>query len=332
MLRIGLDIGHSSVKATYSWNNRGDIGSIIFPTLVIPAFRLMDERAARSARIDTVSFDGQWFVGETAELQGKLASFSGQDRDWVFSKTHDILVLSALDRIKQESGYGLHGSTITIGLPAAFYAAQKANLRSRLIGILTKYYGEDLAATVAVRIQPQPYGPVYLLATASDGSPSGIDLKKESWGVVEVGHFTTDYILIKREQIVDHSSGSSEGFRGVYERMTPEFSEAGFSTSPEALTQAILSRRVMHYGRECDVGAIVDRAVQAVADGVLSDVQRLFGQDLPSLKALLVAGGAAPVIAPILIGMYPNATLVENPRFAVAEGFRRHSCIVAQNQ
>jgi plasmid segregation protein ParM len=330
MLRIGLDIGHSSVKATYSWASRGEIGSILFPTLVIPAFRLMDERAARAAKEDTVDFEGQWFVGETAELQGKLASFSGQDRDWVFTKTHDVLVLSALDRIKRQSGYGLHGSTITIGLPAAFYASQKTNLRTRLLGVIAQYYGEEMTATMAVRIQPQPYGPVYLIATASDGSPSGIDLKNESWGVVEVGHFTTDYILIKREQIVDHSSGSSEGFRGVYERMTPEFSEAGFSTAPEALTRAILTRRVSHYSKEIDVGPIVDRAVSAVAGGVLSDVQRLFGQDLPSLKALLVAGGAAPVIAPILLDAYPNATLVENPRFAVAEGFRRHSCIVAQ--
>jgi plasmid segregation protein ParM len=328
VLRIGLDVGHSSVKAVYSWQNR-DAGQIIFPTLVIPGFRLMDERAAAAGKLDTVVFEGEWFVGDTAARQGKLASYSGQDREWVFSKTHDILVLSALDRIKRESGYGIHGSVLTVGLPAAFYASQRANLRSRLIGILSSYYGEELAASVSVRIQPQPYGPIYLIALQPDGTKSERNLQKESWGVVEIGHFTTDYILIDQEQIIEHASGSAEGFRGVYERLTPEFADLGFSAGPSDLTHAITSGWVMHYGQKVDVKNIVAKAVNATCEGILSDVQRLFGPYLPKLNGLIVAGGAAPLIAPALFATYPHTRLLENPRFAVAEGFRRHSCAVA---
>ena len=328
MLRIGLDIGHSSVKASYSWQNQA-VEQIIFPTLVIPAFRLMDERAAEIAKLDTVTFDGEWFVGDTAALQGKLASYSGQDRNWVFSKTHDILVLSALDKIKRQSGYGLYGSVVTVGLPAAFYAAQKEKLRNRVKEILSAYYGDDLGASVSVRVQPQPYGPVYLIALDPDGSKTSRNLQEESWGVVEIGHFTTDYILIIQEQIVEHASGSAEGFRGTYERLIPEFAEHGFSTAPNDLTQAISLGWVLHYGKRVDVSDMVSRAVNAASEGILSDVQRLFGAYLPKLNGLIIAGGAASVIAPTLHAQYPHTMLLENPRFAVAEGFRRHSCAVA---
>jgi plasmid segregation protein ParM len=329
MLRIGLDIGHSSVKAVYSHQDGSNRGSVIFPTLVIPAFRLLDERAARAAKADTVSYQGEWFVGDTAALQGKLASFSGQDRDWVFSTTHDVLVISALQRIQEASGLTLNGAILTVGLPVQYYAEQRANLRQRLSSVLSQCFGKDVAESIVIRVQTQAYGPVYLIATKEDGRPTDRDLKSESWGVVEIGHFTTDFILISEEQIVEHSSGSSEGFRMVYERLMPEFSDKGYSTSPKDMTNAIISGKLMHFGKPVDVSQQVKKAVDASAQSILSDVQRLFGAHMSRLNGVVVAGGAAPAIAPNLIKQYPHTMMLPNPRYAVADGFRRHSCAVA---
>lgn len=327
-LRIGLDIGHSSVKAVFSAEDGGKKQTLIFPTLVMPAFRLLDERAAKAAKVDTVQYQGDWFVGDTAALQGKLASFSGQDRDWVFSITHDVLVISALQRIRDISGQSLKGAVVTIGLPVQYYAEQRSNMRQRLTGVIAQAFGEEIAKNLTVRVQPQAYGPVYVIATQEDGSPTNRNLKDESWGVVEIGHYTSDYILISQEQIVEHASGSSEGFRMVYERLLPEFADKGYSTAPQDLTTAIIQRKIMHYGKTVDVGESVEKAIAAAGQSILSDVQRLFGPYISRLNGVLVAGGAAPVIAPGLIQQYPHTMMLPNPRYAVADGFRRHSCAV----
>lgn len=328
MLRIGLDIGHSSVKAVYGRQDGSDRGSILFPTLVIPAFRLLDERAAKAAKIDMVSYQGEWFVGDTAALQGKLSSFSGQDREWVFSVTHDVLVISALQRIREASGLSLKDAILTVGLPVQYYAEQRANLRQRLNSVLAQCFGEEIAGSISVRVQTQAYGPVYIIATKEDGRPTDRDLKTESWGVVEIGHFTTDFILISEEQIVEHASGSAEGFRAVYERLMPEFTDRGYSTSPKDITQAIIHHKVMHFGKTVDVAPLVNKAVAAASQSILFDVQRLFGAYASKLNGVVVAGGAAPAIAPQLIKHYPHTMVLPNPRYAVADGFRRHSCAV----
>lgn len=328
MLRIGLDIGHSSVKAVYGKQDGSDRGSIIFPTLVIPAFRLLDERAAQSSRIDSVSYQGEWFVGDTAALQGKLSSFSGQDREWVFSTTHDVLVISALQRIRDASGYSLKDAILTVGLPVQYYAEQRSNLRKRLSAVIAQVFGEEIANSISVRVQTQAYGPVFVISAKEDGRPTDRDLKNEAWGVVEIGHFTTDFILLKNDQVVDMASGSSEGFRAVYERLMPDFSDRGYSTAPKDMTQAIIQHKVMHYGKTVDVSALVNKAVDAAMQSILFDVQRLFGDKASSLNGIVVAGGAAPLIAPLLIKHYPHTMVLPNPRYAVAEGFRRHSCAV----
>ncbi len=329
MLRVGLDIGHSATKVSVNDTSKGEIQNIIFPTLVIQAFKLFDERTALAAKVDTVRYDGKdWFVGETAAKQGKLAAFTGQDRNWVFSETHDILVISALDRVRRSVGMSLAGSIITVGLPAAFYATQKTAARSRIQGVITQAYGEEMAANLSVRVQPQPYGPLQIIALDPDGAPARRNIDEESWGVVEIGHFTTDFILVNAGQIIEHASGSSEGLRGIYERMTPEFLAREYSASPDDLTGALLSGVIRHYGKQIDVSPIINEAADAVSREIIAETQRLFGPYASKLDGVLVAGGGAPLIAPRLHRVYPHTKLLENPRYAVAEGFRRHSCYV----
>lgn len=330
MLHIGLDIGHSAVKVSAS-NRSGKIEKIVFPTLVTPAFRLLDEHTAALARVDTVRFEGrEWFTGKTAEEQGKLSAYTGQDRNWVMSKTHDILLLSALDRTVAKFGERLDGSVIALGLPAAYYSTQRASLRTRVISVLASAYGQAVADSVRIRILPQPYGPLNVVALNEDGAPpTDRDLDSEAWGVVEIGHFTTDFILVSSGRVIEHASGSSEGLRGVYERMTTEFIEKDYPTAPGDLTEALITKHIRYFGHRVDVSEIVNRAVDAVGTEIVSETQRLFGPFASKLNGVLVAGGGAGVIAPKIHAVYPHTMLLDSPRFAVAEGFRRHSVFVS---
>jgi plasmid segregation protein ParM len=332
-LRIGLDVGHSAVKVAAT-NGSGKVAKLLFPTLVMPAFPLLDERTAEAAKADTVQYEGrEYFTGRTAEQQGRLSAYTGQDRNWVMTPTHDILVLSALNRVTATFGGNLRAAILTIGLPAAYYSAQRGALQARIQDLIARTYGKDVSETVRVRVQPQPYGPLNIIALNEDGTPP-IDrnIDEEAWGVIEIGHFTTDFILISSGDVIENASGSSEGLRAIYERMNAEFVPRDYANAPADLTQALVTRKIRHFGKEIDVGDIVDRSVEGIANEIVSETQRLFGPYAAKLNGVLIAGGGAALIAPRIRAIYPHTMLLDSPRYAVAEGFRRYSAFCGLQQ
>lgn len=323
---IGLDIGHSLVKVRYSPFEGGTQREIGFATLVIPGFPIVDSATAEMAKADTVTYNGrEYYVGKTAETQGQNKSYVGLSNNWTNTDEHDILFLGALDKIEREMGRTLSGAIITVGLPAENFGTERVNLKTRLAGLL-KYRGTP---ENNIRVQSQPSGPLHMVGMDDKGNDNkAYDMANQIWGVIEVGHYTTDSLISKRLEIVEVSRGSEAGVSYVHKHLATKLSAKGISTNPARLTQAIMTKKIFHYGKEVDVASDVEEAVAQLATTVVAGVKAKFGVMAEEMNGIVIAGGGAPLLAPYFREIYPHLVELPEPRMCVAEGFRRFSMFV----
>lgn len=128
---IGLDIGHSMVKAVALSSVGREV--IRFPSVVAPAIDLSDEAAARSAKKETVTVGNKsYFTGETAVSQGAVNSVTGLSQGWIDSPEHAALFLSGLQRIKDAGVPDVDDALLILGLPSEYFKNQRETLKVRI--------------------------------------------------------------------------------------------------------------------------------------------------------------------------------------------------------
>lgn len=322
---IGLDIGHSSVKVVLAAPGEAR-QRFQFPTVVMPAIHLTDDATRAKAQADTVDVNGQkFFVGETAIIQSIPRNFSGLHRAWVETAEHDALLVAAWNKVILRLGGVPNQAIVTLGLPAAFFDSLRGQLRSRAHTLLRQYIPHS--HTVDVRVRSQAEGPLMQVAFNEDGSfDTSRDLDRETWGVIEVGHFTTDFSLSARGQVrQDVAEHPCSGVHQVYQRVSAEIGrlDKQFSRSLESTQRAVLTGKAMIGGKETDVSHIVNEAKSVLAQKVANDALSLFGETLDTLTGIVVAGGGAPIVYPEIRRHFGQVICPEEPRFVVAEGFAR---------
>src|SRR4051812_47560955 len=141
---IGFDIGRSSVKIVAAWDDHRR--EILFPSSVVPAFKITDDREAERVQAETVLVNGrEFFFGETAMLQGQDDLAGGMRDDWVYTEQHATLFLGGLKKLRAANVPNVDAALIVMGLPAALFASQKAGLGQELA---------KLASRAEVRVMP----------------------------------------------------------------------------------------------------------------------------------------------------------------------------------
>lgn len=325
---IGADLGHSSVKLSVKTSDKTALlGSAeIFPTVVRNWISIANEETARKALADTVEVNGKkFFVGVTAQRQGQADSFSGQTRNWIETEQHDALLVSAWDRaariLRANDIHNPEQIALVLGLPASYYAEQRDILRSRaqaLLQPLVKPHQE-----LKIYVESQSRAPLLCVAFDTHGSETGRAGEDESWGVVEIGQFTTDFTLHDRGQEVDAAATSARGAQMVYDRIAASLKAKNYVSDFETISHAIQSRKIKVYGKEVDVGDIVNPALSEFATYIEDEVATRFGEKAQRMDGIIVAGGGAYLVGPQIKAKYPNAVIPGNPRFAVAEGYAR---------
>lgn len=335
---IGMDIGHSSVKLALAGLEDPKARKYVqFPTAVISAFEISNEDTKKKAEFETVILKDHggnptaFFFGETAIRQGRSNAFSGQAKDWVKSSTHDVLVLGAWKKAFQFTNPYCKHITVVLGLPTAYYAGQKNELKSRIHSLLTPLIRDGQTLDILVKAQSE--APLQALVFDADGAIGNRhQMSKESWAVIEVGHFTTDFSLCVDGDMIEDASGSDDGAHMVYERVQAAFSKNGWSTRIEVIDKAIKTEQYLHYGEAVDISQIISEAKAALSNKVVDTAKRLLGEYAPSLSGVLVAGGGAPLIFDGVKSQFPNATVTSEPTFTVAEGFCRVGLALARRK
>lgn len=317
---MGLDIGHSAVKGVVS-GERG-IRQFMFPSVVCRAINISDETEARRAALDTVEVDGvYYFVGDTAIIQGGAAVPSGLSDDWIETKEHAALVESSLKRLRT-MGYPLDDALVVMGLPSRLHDSQAARLKE----LFLKHCQAEL------KVVPQPMGAYQATMLQESGMPVvGRDIKTESWGVVEVGRYSTDFMLMMGGRWVQRASGGTQGVSAAAAHLQTLLRDrhqldVDLLDCEKALSSGSTFKSIKNYGKSVDVTAETEMAAAVLVSDVVDMANRLIDPFARKLDGVIVAGGGAPFVYRELHSRWPHAIMADDPRFAVARGFHRFGC------
>ena len=307
---IGLDIGHSTVKIACCTNDKKE-HKLIFPSVAMPAFSISDDVEAKRAARETVAVQGNdYFYGDTALMQGGNAS--GLSENWIDSPEHEALLRGALDKVAKLGA--AEPTMLVVGLPSKFFSRQ----RERLGAIISAIFPGE------VKVVPQPFGPYQALMLDNHGNPSGQhSMGAESWGVVEIGYFTTDFMLMEKGRFKQQVFDSCAGIRVAAEHLARLMSEESINADLTECDEAIKKRVMQNFGKQLDVSKQVDIAVKTIAGEIADTASRLMEPYARKLTGVLVAGGGAHLVMPHIATKWPHAVMAEDPRFSVAEGMRR---------
>jgi plasmid segregation protein ParM len=308
---IGLDVGHSAVKVAFSRGAAQD--SALIPTAVVPAFSLYDEAAAKRADRDTVQVDGRhYFVGDTAISQGGMRTTPGLHEDWVQTAQHDALLLAGKRRAVEQGAD--EDALIVLGLPASLYARQRDALRERASRLL----GSE------VMVMSQPFGPFSQHMIDERGVlRSAHALENESWAVIEVGYFTTDFTLIRKGLWIEDKTSSCGGVSRATERLRKGLSVAGTSATLMECEEILRTRKMRDFGETVDMERQVETALTPLVAEIMDTADSLFAADARGLDGIILTGGGCDYVLDAIRQRWPKVVKPSNARFSVAEGMRR---------
>jgi hypothetical protein len=214
-----------------------------------------------------------------------------------------VMLLAMLGLYSRQQGFeGTPKFKLCIGLPVALsrrtdYVETHLRAWERLHTF--DLSGKPMAVDIAqIDVIPQPVGAVYagLLAGQLDYAPD------ENIGVIDPGHLTTDWVVVRLPNELSNYSGQSTAAAGL--RLTDAvanyLSDQGIMRQdPVALMEAAASGQYVHNGTTYTIPAeIIDELVEMMALQVALTVKQSW-RDL-SIDRMLLVGGFGRLLYPHL--------------------------------
>lgn len=324
MASIGIDGGHSSFKiaaAMLDTPTERFIDSI--PTCSMVAVPLTDPDAMRDAIADTVTVgDTTYFVGATAIEQSFPVNFSGEARDWIKSPAHDALLVKAYQRAIAGLGCTPRVMHLVLGLPLAFFEAQKNDLKTHALRLLTPSLvrGQRLE----ILVQAQSKVPLKNKQQMADGTANPLYVTAEqSWAVIDIGHYTTDFSILMNAHFIETGGDSVAGASSVYSAVRARLTALDYDDLLRSTDQVIKTGFVSHQGKQIDMRDVLNTCIQPLREAIVSRAQSIIGLHSRRLNGVIVTGGIAPSIFNAIKVAFPTAVLDDDPINAIAEGLCR---------
>lgn len=316
---LALDAGRSAVKA-YAFSE-GKLYSAVVPAIVSEATLLTDEGSAARAKVDTVTVDGKaYFCGNTARIQAAAGTTTGLNDDWITQYQYRALVLAATQQLIHMGATGLEGNPLVIvGTPAKLYASQRhqhQKITGEVLNGEVKALNQAMGAFMSFVLDENGV-PVRDRSVRSDGTP-------KSYGVIEVGHYTTDFVLIKEGANVESLTASCEGASDAVDRLERALIGMGMKTNHLKCAEALYKRSIFFRGQEKNIGNEVDTAAEPLINKIMDLARKIYGPHIDDLDGILVAGGGAHLVRDRLKVEMHNVIEIDNPRMAVAAGYIKY--------
>jgi len=177
-------------------------------------------------------------------------------------------------------------------------------------------------------VQSQADAPLQWLSIQSNGWPHpGRDLDNEAWGVIEIGHYTTDFALCDRGAMMEYAAVSCAGMHLVYEGMSSALAQTKLPTTLEVVEAAVRTGGIKHFGKRVDVSPLLNQAKAGFEAVVMDEANRVFEQKAAVFDSIIVGGGGVEMLLNGLKQRYPNAVSGDKSRIMVAEGLCRLSLL-----
>lgn len=315
---VGLDVGRSATKVVAAHN--GVFTRFIFPSIVAPAIDIAIKEVAERAELETVTVAGKsYFTGETASVQGRVNMSLGLSDDWTDTTPYLVLVASAMKRLAQRGVPGLEAPYVVTGTPSKLFRSHREALARRTL---------EVVSAETVKVLPQPMGAFSSFAM----DHRGMTIKERhrdaggaplSWAVIEVGHFTTDFLLMRKGVYVEAGSISCEGIHVAVDDLVRRLAAKGFKINHIEAEEILRTKAIKHFGKIHDVSAEVDLAIDTIASTIQISANTLLAEEARRLDGVLLAGGGGAFILEAMKKQWPNTRLVDDPRMSVADGYCR---------
>lgn len=311
MVPIGLDVGYGYTKAVSPER------IVSFPSLVGVVGGDLFQLDGRS--VSRIRFDGREYVCGEAALKHSILSVEVRNRDFVNSDIYRVLTLWALAELKVER------ASAVFGLPVGHYAQLKPQVLKYGGVCEFEVNGAPVRAVLEVlEVVPQPAGTVFDLLLNRLGEPTSEEFLDKSVGVIDVGYFTTDLIVLEDlEFVTSKSQGCDLGISVLLESIRCEL-ERAFKTSfaLREVERVVRKGAVRIEGAEHPVE--LEGHLRDFAQGVLSFVRNAWG-DPRKLDVVILTGGGAELLYGLLKEEIPHLRTVSSPVFSNARGFQKYA-------
>jgi len=319
---VAVDVGYGYTKAVAA-----DGARVSFPSVVAPAPAdifggLYNGGPGHRVRIRRA--DGQaaeWLVGEAAARSAAAIHTLSRHKP---QEMHDLLILAAAYLVGAGAPRPGGGQVdLAVGLPLAYYKSQRDALAARLRGLaawVSADGGEERYVSAGrVLVLPQGAGAA---AACRAMFPDGLA------GVVDVGQYTTDYLLLdidgpKKTVPVLEACGSTEaGVYLIHRAVSDAFRAVAGAPLPLGMIErALRDGHVIYEDRPLDLSAAVGKAMRDTAQTISQRVLAAWGPQASFVRATLLVGGGAALLCDRLAACLPQVIVPDDPVTANAWGF-----------
>lgn len=319
---VGVDVGYSNLKIVV-----GDSTSdrpkkeFIMPAGAGPAEKMPSpiSGADTSGAGISVLIDGEkWAVGvEPGRLQGHERAL---DRRYTQSNQYRALFYGALASAEMS-----HIDHVVTGLPVSLHADR--DLRDGLTRLLTGHHqiSGDRAITVdRVSVIPQPVG-AYMDLMIDFQDVDLID--KGRILILDPGFFSLDWVIVEAGEVRTAFSNSSYSaiskvLEVVHDRIQVDHdARVGVAKLECALRHG--ESEIYARGKKINFNQYLCETANEVLAGAMQAVQRSMRTEDRDVDLILIAGGGARIIEPVVRSAFPGAQVVipADPVLANARGF-----------
>ena len=179
-------------------------------------------------------------------------------------------------------------------------------------------------AVESVFVAPQPFGSLFRELLNERGKINNGDIEKGRIGIIDVGTFTTDFVVADELRYVQRLSGSIRiGWSKVVNQVQQALADMHMlELMPYEVDRAIQAKEVRVRGQPISLEKLIDPAIADIQTAIIARARDL-GGSAANLDMILVSGGGGPHLYNAVHDVYPHARLLDNAFWANAEGFYR---------
>ena len=319
MMVLSVDLGYGYTKGVGAESVRFSFPSVIGTAEDIRfATNLINGSADRTVKFDEAEF----FYGDQALLQSRMQS-TIFDRSRVHDQLYKMLFVGALVEMHKQAP-DIERVRLVTGLPVEFF-----NDRADVINLFEGTYqittDQPFRVTVeSVFVAPQPFGSLFRELLNEQGRINSTEIEKGRVGVIDIGTYTTDFIVADELRYVQRLSGSARiGWSKVVSKVEQALGDAyGLDLTQHQIDRALNAGAVRVRGTAIPLQDMMEPAIAEVRSAIIARARDLWGEGV-SLDTILVTGGGAVHLYDLIHEVYPHARLLDEAFWANAEGFYR---------
>ncbi|MBF6989366.1 MULTISPECIES: PRTRC system protein D [Cupriavidus] len=315
---FAIDVGYGNTKS--AWALGSEIKMNMFPSLApLAANTALNDFGGgvfKGRNVITVEVDGaRYEVGPGVEFSGAHVNTGrALAEDFTASANYAALLGGALYYAGAREV-----ERLVLGLPVHNTQKYAAHLKDRFAG--DHDFGWGNVHIGSVLPLPQPLGTLinYIQQSGKAYDPDNAYL------VIDVGYFTTDWVVARGYTVHDTRSGGVPGgaariHQQVASLITADRGETvdGIERIDKAIREA---KPLVYFGQNLDVGPYLAEAM-ALTHQPVKEIQSRVGRT-DDLRAIILTGGGAQLYAPAIRAAFPLNVIhmMEAPCFANVRGF-----------